>query len=100
VCAQNNETSGRPSTVPPASSTSAAFAAQILPSASQAQAGAAIIANASATKAAVLIPRSIPLSRTGPLPEPFVDPVDHIRKSTKFTIRKDEFQFLMQRDNG
>jgi hypothetical protein len=36
----------------------------------------------------------------GPLPEPFVDLVDHIRKSTKFMTWKDEFQFLMQRDNG
>jgi hypothetical protein len=36
----------------------------------------------------------------GPLPEPFVDQVDHIRKSTKFMAWKDEFQFLMQRDNG
>ena len=72
VRGQNNDASGRPATAPPTSSSSAAFAATMVPVPSQAQAGAAINANAAATKAGVFVPRSI-LILGGPLTRLFVE---------------------------
>jgi len=61
--AGNRSASGLPSRGLPASVVMASFAAQMMPSASHAHAGAAINANASATKAGLLPTRSIPFSR-------------------------------------